>query len=209
MITISNNVTKKLITLLLLLVLLSICKVFLMPLAIGGILATLFLPLCTWLERRKIYKGIASLICLLLILIFIASSLSILVWEISELTTEFDLIKQKSIENIDKLQEYVFKYMEISLEKQSQILHDEQPSISKIIQNMGGVFSYLITNFILVMAYVFLLLYYRNHIKLFILKLIKQTDSKKMLEIVYSVTRVSQQYLLGLFKIIICRPPGD
>jgi len=33
---------------------------FLMPLCIGGVLATLFLPFCNWMEKKKIPKIIAN-----------------------------------------------------------------------------------------------------------------------------------------------------
>ncbi len=204
MTTTSTSVAKKLIILLLVFVLLHFGKDFLMPLAIGGILATLFLPLCKWLEGRKIYKGIAALTCLLLLLIVITAVISLLGWEISELTNDFTLIKQKAIVTGDRVQEYIFNHLGISVEKQSQILKDEQPSIAGIMQKVGGSFSYIFTNFILVLAYVFLLLYYRVHIRHFILKLTGSSDREQMVRVIYSATHVSQQYLVGLTKMIIC-----
>jgi predicted PurR-regulated permease PerM len=175
-----------------------------MPLAIGGILTTLFLPLCKWLEGKKVYKGIAALTCLLLLLIVITAIISLLGWEISELTNDFALIKQKAIFTADRVQEYIFNHLGISVEKQTQILKDEQPSITGIMQKVGGSFSYIFTNFILVLAYVFLLLYYRVHIRHFILKLTGNSDRERMAKVIYSATHVSQQYLIGLTKMIIC-----
>src|SRR5450631_3896637 len=98
MTTTSTSATKKLIILILILVLLYFGKDFLMPLAIGGILATLFLPLCKWLEGRKIYKGIAALTCLLLLLLVIVIVISLLGWEIADLNKNSALMKQKTIE---------------------------------------------------------------------------------------------------------------
>lgn len=204
MTTTSTSVTRKLIILLLVFVLLHYGKDFLMPLAIGGILATLFLPLCKWLEGKKIYKGIAALTCLLLLLIVITAIISLLGWEISELTNDFALIKQKAIVTADRVQEYIFNHLGISVARQSQILKDEQPSIAGIMQKVGGSFSYIFTNFILVLAYVFLLLYYRVHIRHFILKLTGNSDREQMAKVIYSATYVSQQYLIGLTKMIIC-----
>jgi predicted PurR-regulated permease PerM len=204
MTTTSTSATKKLIILVFILVLLYFGKDFLMPLAIGGILATLFLPICKWLEGKGIYKGIAGLACLILLLIVIVSAIGLLGWKISELTNDYALIKQKTIETADRVQEYIFNHLGISVEKQSQILKDEQPSIAGIMQKVAGSFSYILTNFILVLAYFFLLLYYRIHLQHFILKLTGHSNREQMLRTVYSVTRVSQQYLIGLTKMIIC-----
>lgn len=200
----STSVTRKLIILLIVLVFVYFGKDFLMPLVIGGILATLFLPLCKWIEGKKIHKGIASLTCLLILIIIAASAISLLGWEISELTNDFAMIKIKAIETGDKIQEYIYNKLGISFEMQLQILKEEQPSIGGIMQSLGNSFSAILTSFILVLAYVFLLLYYRGHIRQFILKLTDHTDHGNMLKVIYSITHVSQQYLIGLAKMIIC-----
>ena len=202
--TVSSVITKKLIALILILAIIYFGKEFLMPLTIGGILATLFLPVCKWLERKHIYKSIAALTCLLLLILLILIALGLLSWEISELTNDFALIKKKSIGIVNNLQEYIFTHLGISIEKQSQILEEEQPSISGIMQILGGSFSYLITDFILILAYVFLLLYYRSHIRQFILSMTKHSDREKTTTLLYSITHVSQQYLIGLSKVIGC-----
>jgi predicted PurR-regulated permease PerM len=175
-----------------------------MPLAIGGILATLFLPLCKWLEGKKIYKGMAAFICLLLLLLVIFIAIAMLGWEISQLTNDFTLIKQKAIENANRVQIYMYNHLGISIEKQTQLLKGEQPSIGGIMQKVGGSFSYIFTNFVLVLAYVFLFLFYRGHLLRFLLKLTGHTDRDKTKLIVHSATHVSQQYLLGLSKVILC-----
>ncbi|TAE82777.1 MAG: AI-2E family transporter [Bacteroidetes bacterium] len=178
-------------------------KGFLMPLAIGGILATLFLPLCKWLERKNIYKGLAALICLLVLVILIVSAIGILSWEIAELTTDFALIKQKAIKSTAKVQDYILNHFGISLEKQAQIVLYDQPSIGGIMQLVGGSFTYILTNFVLVLAYVFLLLYYRIHLRQFVFKLTIKLNQEKMMTVIYGAAHVSQQYLIGLAKMIV------
>src|ERR1019366_1162950 len=204
MITTSTSIIKKLIVLFFIFVLLHYGKDFLMPLAIGGVLATLFLPLCRWMEEKNIPKGLAALTCLLLLLLAITSLITLLSWEISELSNDFLLIKQKAIDIGDSVQEYIFNHLGISIEKQSQLLKDEQPSITGIMQKIGSSFSHILTNFILVLAYVFLFLYYRSHIHHFILKLAGNSQQQQTVKIVSSASLVSQQYLLGLTKVIIC-----
>jgi predicted PurR-regulated permease PerM len=52
-------------------------------------------------------------------------------------------------------------------------------------------------------VYFAFLLYYRNHIKNFLLKLVKPSKQEEMKQVIYNATNVSQQYLLGLSKMII------
>jgi len=72
------------------------------------------------------------------------------------------------------------------------------------MQVLAGSLASILINSMLVLVYIFLFLYFRTHIGYFILKLIppaQQTEIKKMLS---SITNVSQQYLLGLAKMIVC-----
>lgn len=177
---------------------------FLMPLCIGGILATLFLPFCHWMERMKLPKGLAVFVSLLTLVLLITVLFALLGWKISELINDVTLIKQKAITTFNNTQQYIFSHLGISVAQQSQILKDEQPSIGGIMQMMLGSVTYLFTNFLLVLAYVFFLLYYRGHIKNFLLKLTAPTQQHEMEQVISTSTFVSQQYLLGLSKMIAC-----
>jgi len=177
---------------------------FLIPLCIAGILATLFIPMCKWLEKKKVPKVIAVISCLLVLLVVIAGVGALLTWQINELTNEFSLLSEKIIEIVSRIQRYIFTNFGITLQKQSELLGKEELSITGVVQVLAGSFASILTNFILVLAYIFLFLYFRSHIRNFILKLIppaQQTEIKKMLS---SITNVSQQYLLGLTKMIVC-----
>jgi len=178
-------------------------KVFLMPLCVAGILATLFLPFCRWMEQKKLPKVLAVLTCLLVLLIFIAGIGALLGWQISELASEFSLITQKASDIGTRIQEYIFNNFGITAKKQTQLLNKEQPSITGMVQVVAGSLAYVFTNFMLVMVYLFLLLYYRAHIGRFFIKLTPPAQQKEMGQVLVSVTHVSQQYLVGLAKMIV------
>lgn len=202
--TTSSSAIKKLLILFLVFAGLHYAKEFLMPLSIGAVIATLFLPLCKWLESRKIPRGLAALICLLVLLLAMASVGALLGWQIFELTEDFDLIKQRSILVFDRAQEYIFSHVGISAEKQSQILRGQQANITQIIQGIAGSLTSIFTYFVLILVYVLFILYYRGHIKQFLIKLSPPSHREEIEKVVYSVAKVSQQYLLGLFKMIVC-----
>lgn len=204
MTTTSSSVIKKLLVLFLVFAGLYFAKAFLMPLAIGGILATLFLPLCQKMEEKKVTKGLAALSCLLVLLISVAAIGALLGWQVSQLTNDFSVVIERAINTIDTIQEYIFTHFGISAEKQSQILKNEQPSVTGIVQVVAGSLASIFANFILVMAYVFLLLFYRNHLRHFFLRLTPLSQQHEMDHILYSIAHVSQQYLLGMAKMIVC-----
>lgn len=179
-------------------------KEFLIPLSIGAVLATLFLPLCKWLENKNVPRILAAFMCLLVLLLGITGIGALLGWQVSELTNDFSLIKQKIVEVADRIQQYILNDMGISVKIQSKIFNDQQSSIAGIIPLMASSLLYIFTSFILTLIYVFLLLYYRIHIKKFILKLFPPAQQNEMELVVYGATRISQQYLLGLTKMIAC-----
>ncbi len=204
MIVTSSSIIKKLLLVFLIIAGLFFAKSFLIPLCIAGILATLFLPFCKWLEKKKVPKVLAVLICLLVLLLTITGIAILLSWQISQLTNDFSLLTQKAEDIGNSIQKYIFYNFGITAKKQSELLNNEQLSITGTMQMVAGSAVSIFTNFILVLAYIFLLLYFRIHIKRFILKLFLPSQQAEMSKVLSSVTLVSQQYLLGLTKMIIC-----
>ncbi len=198
-----TTVIKKLLLLFLVFAGLYYAQAFLMPLFIGGILATLFLPFCNWMERKKTPKGLAVFICLLTLTVVIASIVALLGWKIYDLVNDFALMKKVSIEIFNAVQLYIYDHLDLSFKEQFQILKKEQPSYASIMQVLLGSMATLFTNLILVLVYFLFLLYYRVHIKIFFLKhtaVAQQTDMEHLID---SAANISQQYLLGISKMIV------
>jgi len=198
----SLSVIKNLCLLFLVIAGLYFAKVFLMPLCFGGILATLFLPFCNFLQRKRIPKFIAVVICLLTIVIVIACLVSVFGWKITGLIKDVEVLKQRAIEAGVQLQTYIFNRFGLSAEDQLNILKKEQPSYSNMMQSIADSLSTLFGNLVLVYIYFIFLLYYRSHIKQFLLKLSEEKNKHEMENIIQITATVSQQYLVGLSKMI-------
>ncbi len=85
-----------------------------------------------------------------------------------------------------------------------EILKSEQPTYHNMVHLVADSLMYVFTNIILILVYFIFLLYYRSHIKNFLLKLTKPVKRVEMEQIILSATNVSHQYLLGLSKMILC-----
>lgn len=195
-------VLKKLLLLFLLFSGLYYAQEFLIPLCIGGILATLFLPFGNWMERKKITKGLAVFISLLALLLLIFLIISLLGYKISELISDIEILKQRAVEAVVKLQKYIFKTLDLTIAEQDKILKSEQPSYGNMVQTMLGSMTNFLSTIILTLVYFVFLLYYRSHIKQFLIRLTPKAQQAEMQEIVQKVATVSQQYLIGLSKMI-------
>ena len=198
-----SSVIKKLMLVFLIFAGLYFAKDFLMPLCIGGILATLFLPFCKWMEKKNISRTIAVLICLTVLILIIIVLFSLLGFKVSALLSDLASIEHKAIAAIDTIQDYIFDHLNISIEDQYKILKSEQPSYTNIMQVLLGSISAFVAAFILVLAYFVFLLLYRGHIKTFLLKITTKTQRPEMELVIYSAAHISQQYLLGLSKMIV------
>ena len=198
----SSSFLQKLALLFLIILGLYFAQDFLIPLCIGGILATLFLPFCNWMEKKKIPKGIAVFISLLGLLLLIFLLISLLGYKISELISDIEILKQKGIEAGTKIQKYIFDTLNLTIAEQNKILKSEQPSYGNMVQLMLGSMTSFLSSCILLLVYFIFLLYYRKHIKNFLVQLTPKSQQEEMQEIIQKVATVSQQYLIGLSKMI-------
>jgi predicted PurR-regulated permease PerM len=204
MTTSSTTIAKKIFLIFLIITALYYGQVFLMPFVIGGILATLFLPFCNWMEKKKIPKGLAVFLCFFALALFVLGLIALLSWKISEVMNDIALLKEKAVDTVAYIQKYIFNHFDISIEEQSKILKEEKPSYSSMMQMILSSLATILTNLVLVTAYFLFLLYYRSHIKQFILKLTAISEQKAMELIIHKIANVSQQYLVGLSKMIVC-----
>ena len=198
-----SSVIKKLLLVFLIFAGLYFAKGLLMPLCIGGILATLFLPFCNYMEKKNISRTIAVLICLTVLILIIIILFSLIGIKVSALLSDLASIQYKAIEMVDTIQDYIFLHLNISIENQLKILTSEQPSYTNIMQVLLGSISAFVAAFILVLAYFIFLLLYRGHIKTFLLKITTKAQRPEMELVIYSAAHISQQYLLGLSKMIV------
>lgn len=179
-------------------------KPLLVPICISGILATLFLPFCRWLENKKMKRGLAVSICFALFIVGVFSILSLIGWQIGSLVKDLPLLKEKIASTLADSQAYILTHVGLSFESQSELLKSEQHNLSGLITGMVSSLSSLFASIILVIAYTFLILYYRSHLFQFVIKLFKSSHREEASHVIQQITNISQQYLVGLSKIIVC-----
>lgn len=182
-------------------------KVFLVPLVIAAVLSMLFLPVSRWLEKKGLKRGLATGLCLLMFIIFIAGVISLVTWQISDLAKDFTGMEQKVTESISKLKETLSNTFGISPEKQEEMIKKQQESgsggMGSIVTGIMGSIMSILVDFILVLVYIFLLMFFRRHLKQFILKLVPQEDKTKTTKIINDSVKVANKYLTGLAMMIV------
>ena len=179
---------------------------FLIPVAFAGILAMLFLPLSRRIEKRGINKALAAIICILILLAFFAGIGALLVWKISDLAGDVTQMEKQIADAVGQLRSTISNTFGISPEKQQEILKKQQSSGGGISSAVTGLMSSLLgvlTNALIVLVYIFLFLFYRSHLKKFILKLVPADERNNAEKVVQKSSHVAYKYLSGLAVMIV------
>ena len=182
-------------------------KPFLVPLVFAALLAMLFLPISRWMERKGIHRAVASIICVLILGAIVVAIVWLFAWQMSDLGKDADKIEQNLTKKMKEFGQFIGKTFNISEQKQQEILKKQQESTSgklgsSIGQLLAGIGGFL-AHFLLVLVYIFLFLYYRLHLKKFVLLLVKKEDQEATNEIMHSSGKVIQKYLTGLALMIV------
>lgn len=182
-------------------------KPFLVPFLIASLLAMLVLPLCARLER-KMNKGLAVSISLLVLLAVICLIVGVFAWQVSDISSRSAEIQKNISEKVNQAREFATNTLGISEQKQQQIIQQQQQSstgrLSGMISGFFASFGGFLTNFIIVMVYIFLFLMFRTHLQRFVLKLVPKGEQENAQTIMHDVRRVAQKYLTGLALMIGC-----
>lgn len=166
----------------------------------------LFLPVSRWLELKGLPKGLAIFICVLLFVIIVVSIVWLITWQVTDLTSDVGNIEKKLNEMIAGLKRSINKNFGISTKQQDELLKSSQNSsggMSSMVAGIGSGMLSFVVDFILVVVYIFLFMYYRGHIKKFMLQLIPAAQKRNAEEIISGIQKVSQQYLTGISLMIV------
>ncbi len=181
-----------------------IAKPVLVPLAFAMVLAMLLIPLSRRMERAGVNRAVAVLICILLLLLTIAVIIGLLSWQLSSLMDDMNNIEQKLAVMMRKVQQFISAHTGINRRQQQQMVEQvNKEGSAGLLSEVTTIITSGLVNVILVLVYIFLLMYFRNHVMLFIKKAVPATQRSNVADMLHCAGDVSQQYLIGLSQMII------
>lgn len=181
-----------------------IAKPFLVPVCFAGLMAMLFLPLCRRLENARINRGISAFICVIILAAILTTIIWLISWQVTNITNDLGNLEGKVESLLQHVKDFITRTFGISDEKQQQMLEKQSENSGSFIAGISLVLMDVITGLILILVYIFLFLYYRKHIKKFILNIIPKKDDANAADAILSIQKVSQQYLTGMSQMILC-----
>jgi predicted PurR-regulated permease PerM len=105
---------------------------------------------------------------------------------------------------ISEVEEYIGTHFGIPKKQQEKIITEQAQENSNILSNLGSSATGFVVDFILVLVYIFLFMFYRSRLKTFVLQLISSQQKKNTETIIHDIQKVSQQYITGLGMMIVC-----
>jgi predicted PurR-regulated permease PerM len=172
------------------------------PILFAALLSMLVLPLCNWLEKRKVNRGLAILICVLMLMVVIAGIMVLFSAQIIDFMQDFPLIKEKALEKYHDLQIFIEEKANLPVQKQGDLIKN---NYEKFFTGIGAILSGLLVgigaglgNFLLVMIYMFFFLLLRERIRNFILKLFKKEEHELVSHIIENTKHLTIRYMTGL-----------
>lgn len=173
------------------------------PLIFGFLFAILLLPVCTFFEKRfRLYRSIASLLSILLLVTFVGSIIYLVGSQISRLADDWPMLKKQIGQSADQVREWVQATFHINMDKQMDYVHDATNKLmasgSSVIGTTLGAVSSLMLFYSFILIFTFLILLYRRLLLRFLVWVFSDENSATVFDIVENIQNILRKYILGL-----------
>ncbi len=175
-------------------------KALLVPLAFALVLAMLLVPLSKRLEKAGINRSVATVLCILLLILTFALIIGLLSWQLSNVMDDVNQIKNRLAAVGDQLQQSIASYTGIEKPQQEEMIKKADPG--SMLTHTTSILLGTVLDIILILVYIFLMMCFRSHLMKFLMKAVPSDQQNKASLIVYEASEVSQKYLTGLTLMI-------
>lgn len=193
-------------TIVLMVIILYYGKSILAPLAIACILAMLFVAPSTWMEKRGLPRWPSALLAILFLMLCIVGIGFLLSWQLQNFAEQTSTLKQNLSQMLTTIQHWIQDRLDINRAEQQAIAEEQmkgEPGGDSTVKQVASGTLGLAVDFILVLVYTYLLLFYRSRLKNFLLTITPSEEQGKTLEMAASATQVAAGYVTGLAKMIV------
>ncbi|MEX2567114.1 MAG: AI-2E family transporter [Cyclobacteriaceae bacterium] len=203
------NYLKALVILMLLIVIIFILiigKSLLIPLMLGGYVAMLLIPVCNWMEKKKLPRVLATTIALLTSLALMVGLILLVIFQVRKFARDLDDVSERLnryLANIDQLAADSFGAdlgigNGINKSQLFDIIESNSETVSNFLLSTVG----SLAGVVLVPVFIFFMLIYRDHLGNFMAKFFEKTENDHVKEKIRDLRRVVQLYIIGMIKVM-------
>jgi predicted PurR-regulated permease PerM len=172
------------------------------PLAFSILLSVLLLPANRFLEKRSVPRVIAIIITLISAIVFVAAIIYFLSSQVASFMNDIPAIKEHLNNHAKTLQHWLTQQFNISKVQQTNLMQNATEKIKSTGSGfIGDTFITVTQGLLLVVllpVYTFLILYYRDLIRRFLICLFKKDHHDKVNEVLEESKSIVRGYLTGL-----------
>lgn len=174
------------------------------PLICGFLLASLFLPLASWLEDKLRFKRIlATTFCFILLMLSIFGISYFFLYQISDFFQDLPILEHKLVYNFQKLQLWVREEYDIRLPTQmtylEQGLNRLLASSAHIIGLTLSIFSSSLGFIAFTLLFFFFILNFRRTLRVFLVSVFRKEHSLQVVSVLGKIKVMVRKYVSGLF----------
>ena len=179
----------------------------LIPLTLGGYIAMLLIPVCAWMESKKLPRPLAAVFSLLGFSTIIIGLIVLVILQVSSFTRDLNNVSDRIngyLSDIDSVATY---YFEANLGIKDGI--DKDQIYGLITSNSETVSIFLLSTIgslygvVLLPVFVFFMLIYRRHLSNFIAKFFAKQQESIVSSKISDLRKVVQYYIWGLGKVMV------
>ena len=168
------------------------------PIAFSLIIAILLNPLVNKLQQRGVKKFLAIFIALALALICVSAVIYFISAQLANFADSLPQLKLKVNEYFKELQQWVAIHLKLPVANQQKMLHEASAGSRSLLgQTLGGVLG-MLSFFILVPIYVFLLLFYKTLMINFLHEAFTEENTTRVSAVLTETKTAIQSYMVGL-----------
>lgn len=168
------------------------------PFAFAGLVAILLNPVYNRLVKWKVPKILAIALTILTAFIVFGAIMLFLSTQIIQFGDMIPELKKKMLTHLNEAQQWISLKFNIPLDKQMSMLNNtlsnSKAYIGQTVNTVFGIVSY----FVLIPLYVFLLLFYKPLLLNFIFEVFKEDNKDQVAEILQETKSAVQSYIVGL-----------
>lgn len=167
----------------------------------------IFLPIGKWFERRGLTRAISSLLCVFIFIIAACTMVLVFSGQVSNLAQDVTGMHERTTHIMGDIRQYVSNSLGMHEDRlvvspeqqQAESALNAKKMVTVIMSSVMDVLSVTA----LIVVYLFLFMFFRIHIKNFVLKLAPIPGRIKTERMMQNASRVAQQYLTGMGMMVI------
>ncbi len=174
----------------------------LVPLSFSVLLAMLLHPVVNFLHDHKLNRVVAILLSIFISLCLIGAVIFFLSKQIGNFLNDIPTLTARLRELLNEVKIWIQEHLNIDIREQNQYLSDTKEKMTDegpaMVQRTVVTLTEVISYFVFLPVYTFLILYHKDTIKRFLAEFFRRRDDEKVTEVVEESQTICQQYLTGM-----------